>query len=103
MDEEEKMKRLEIIELRTSDMDSKNLVNTLSRFLDDLNKEYENYSIRLYRHLTVKTDWSFHVHHHSKNHTPSPSPVGLRIASALKEFGLVHHSVWWEEKRRKKS
>jgi hypothetical protein len=29
------MKCLEIIELRTSDMDSKNLVNTLSRFLDE--------------------------------------------------------------------
>lgn len=54
------MKRLEIIELRTSDMDS-------------------------------------------KNHTASPSPVGLRIASALKEFGLVHYSVWWEEERREKS
>ena len=94
------MECLEIIELRTSDMDSKNLVNTLSRFLDDLNKEYENYSIRLYRHLTVETDWSFHVHYHSRDHTTSPSPVGLGIASALQEFGLVHHSVWSEEKRR---
>jgi len=97
------MKCLEIIELRTSDMDSKNLDETLIRFIDDLNKEYENYKVRLYRHLTVKTDWSFHVHYHSKGLTASPSPVGLRIASALKEFGLVHHSVWSEEKRREKS
>jgi hypothetical protein len=95
-----KMKCLEIIELRKGNMDSKNLGNTLTRFLDDLNKEYENYSMRLYRHLTVETDWSFHVQYHSRNHTTSPSPVGLRIASALKEFGLVHHSVWSEEKRR---
>ena len=97
------MKCLEIIELRTSDMDAKNLDKTLIRFLDDLDKEYENYKVRLYRHLTVKTDWSFHVHYHSKGLTPSPSPVGLRIASALKEFGLVHHSVWWEEKKEVKN
>lgn len=97
------MKCLEIIELRTSDKDSKNLGKILTRFMDDLNKEYENYSIRLYRHLTVETDWSFHVHYHSRNHTTSPSPVGLGIASALKEFGLVHHSVWSEEKRKEKS
>jgi hypothetical protein len=97
------MKCLEIIELRTSDMDSKKLDKTLVQFIDDLNKEYENYSIRLYRHLTVETDWSFHVHYHSKGLTTSPSTVGLKIASALKEFGLVHHSVWSEEKRREKS
>ena len=94
------MKCLEIIELRTSDMDSKDLEKILVRFMDDLNKEYENYRVQLYRHLTVKTDWSFHVHYHSKGLTTSPSPVGLRIASALQEFGLVHHSVWSEEKRR---
>lgn len=93
------MKCLEIIELRTNDRDSKNLDNTLTRFMDDLNKEYESYRVQLYRNLTVKTDWSFHVHYHSKNHTASPCPVGLRIASALKKFGLVHHSVWWENRR----
>jgi len=96
------MKCLEIIELRTSDMDSKNLDKTLIRFIDDLNKEYQNYRVKLYRHLTVETDWSFHVHYHPKTLTISPSPVGLRIASALQEFGLVHHSVWLEEKRDKK-
>jgi hypothetical protein len=95
-----KMKYLEIIELRTSDMDSKNLGKILIRFMDDLNKEYENYKVQLYRHLTVKTDWSFYVRIQSGIKTTLPSQLGLRIASALKEFGLVHHSVWSEEKRR---
>jgi len=97
------MDYLEIIELRSSNKDYEILSRKLTGFTDDLNKEHENYRVQLYRHLTVKTDWSFHVHYHSRNHTASPSPVGLRIASALKEFGLVHHSVWWEEKRREKS
>jgi len=97
------MKYLEIIELRTSDMDSKNLGKILIRFMDDLNKEYKNYKVQLYRHLTVKTDWSFHVRIQSGIKATLPSQLGLRIASALKEFGLVHHSVWSEEKRREKS
>ena len=46
---------------------------------------------------------SFHVHYHSKGLTTSLSTVGLKIASALKEFGLVHHSVWSEEKSKEKS
>ncbi len=97
------MKCLEIIELRTNDMDSKYLEKILVRFMDDLNKEYENYRVQLYRHLTVKTDWSFHIRIQTGINTTFPSQPGLRIASALKEFGLVHHSVWSEEKRREKS
>ena len=93
------MDYLEIIELRSSNKDYEILGQKLTSFIDDLNKEHENYRVKLYRHLTVKTDWSFHVHYHSRNHTTSPSPVGLRIASALQEFGLVHHSVWSEEKK----
>lgn len=93
-----KMNYLEIIELRSSSKNYKILSEKLTNFTIDLNKEYENYSIRLYRHLKVETDWSIHVQYHSKGLTTSPSPVGLRIASALKEFGLVHYSVWSEEK-----
>ena len=90
------MECLEIIELRSSHKDYKILSKKLTAFVDDLNKEYENYKVQLYRHLTVETDWSFHIHYHSKGPTSSPSPIGLRIASALQEFGLVHHSVWSE-------
>jgi hypothetical protein len=97
------MNYLEIIELRSSNMDSKDLEKILVRFMDDLNKEYENYKVQLYRHLTMKTDWSFHVRIQTGIKTTLPSQPGLRIASALKEFGLVHHSVWSEEKRREKS
>ena len=97
------MNYLEIIELRASNKDYENLSEKLTRFLDDLNKEDENYTVELYRHLTVETDWSFHIQIQTDINFTSPSQLGLRIASALKEFGLVHHSVWSEEKRREKS
>jgi hypothetical protein len=95
------MNNLEIIELRSNNKDYEILSKKLTRFIDDLNKEYENYRVKLYRHLTVVTDWSFHIHIQTEINFTSPSQVGLRISSALQEFGLVHHSVWSEEKRRK--
>ena len=94
------MNYLEIIELRASNKDYENLSKKLTSFIDDLNKEYENYTMKLYRHLTVETDWSFHIQIQTEINFTSPSQLDLRIASALKEFGLVHHSVWSEEKRR---
>jgi hypothetical protein len=94
------MNYLEIIELRSSNKDDEILSQKLTGFIDDLNKEYENYRVKLYRHLTVGTDWSFHLHIQNEINFTSPSQLGLRIASALQEFGLVHHSVWLEEKRR---
>ena len=90
------MNYLEIIELRASHKDYKILSEKLTGFLDDLNKEYENCTVKLYRHLTVGTDWSFHIHIQDEMNLTSPSQLGLRIASALQEFGLVHRSVWSE-------
>lgn len=91
------MNYVEIIECRSSMCDYEILSRKLSAFLHDLNEEYEDCCINLYRHLAVETDWSFHVHYHAKVPLASPSPAGVRIASTLKEFGLVHHSVWSEE------
>jgi hypothetical protein len=95
---EEKMKVLEIIELRSSNKDHESLGEKLNSLINHLNKEIKNYKVKLYRHLLVETDWSFHVQFQTEADTTSPSPLGLRIASVLQEFGLVHHSMWSEEK-----
>jgi hypothetical protein len=44
----------------------------------------------------IDTDFSIHLFHDSKKVEKSGSPLGLRLASALKEFGLVNHSIWIE-------
>ncbi len=51
-------------------------------------------AIRVYRNLTVDTDWSIHLHCQTHGADITRSPLALRLADALKEFGLVHHSVW---------
>ena len=44
----------------------------------------------------IDTDSSIYLYHDSKKVENNGSPWGLRLASALKKFGLVIHSVWVE-------
>ncbi len=95
------MNYLEIIELRSSAENDQLICEKLTNFVEELNVESEDCMVKLFRHLTVKTDWSFHLLVQSESKLESPSPIGLRIISALQEFGLVHHSVWSEKCGRK--
>ncbi len=55
--------------------------------------------MKTYRHTVLETDLSVHLHWDSEMPEPNGSALGLRLAQALKEFGLVDHSVWIEEKK----
>jgi hypothetical protein len=92
------MEYLEIIELRSSQDDCEKFSQQMIRFVDDLKKENVNYEVKLFRCLIVETDWSFHIRVKSETKFTSPSPLSLRLVAALKEFGLVHHSIWLEIK-----
>ncbi len=48
----------------------------------------------MYSHISVETDFSIHIYNNSKRVEISGSALCQRLASALKEFGLVNHSVW---------
>ena len=48
--------------------------------------------------VSIDTNFSIHIFHDSKKIENSGSRLGLRLAAALKEFGLVHHSIWREMK-----
>jgi hypothetical protein len=55
--------------------------------------------MKTYRHAALETDASVHLHWNSEMPEPNGSALGLRLAQALKEFGLIDHSVWVEEKK----
>ena len=90
------MKRLEIIELRTADSNSELLKSKLQELINEVETETKEQSIKSYSHVTIDTDFSIHLIHESETLEPFGSRLGLRITSALREFGLVHHSVWIE-------
>ena len=90
------MKWLEIIELRSVGSDRELLESQLQKLINEVVKETKKQAIKAYSRVMIDTDISIHLFHNSKEVENSGSQLGLCIASALKEFGLVNHSVWVE-------
>ena len=90
------MKWIEVIQLRSVDSNRELLESQLKKLIDKVNKESKMQTIKSYVRVLIDTDFSIHLFHDSKKVENSGSPLGLRLASALKEFGLVNHSIWIE-------
>ena len=90
------MKWLEIIELRSVESNRELLESQLQKLMNEVDKETKKQAIKSFSRVMIDTDFSIHLFHDSKKVENSGSPLGLRLASALKEFGLVNHSIWIE-------
>ena len=90
------MKWLEVIKLRSSGKNSA----TLDGLLMSIGKVAQRglVEMKTYRHAALATDWSVHLYWKPDRPEQDGTALGLRLAQALKEFGLVDHSVWIEEK-----
>ena len=90
------MKWIELIQLRIVDSNRDFLKSQLQKLIDEVNKESKMQTIKSYSRVMIDSDFSIHLFHDSKKVENSGSPLGLRLASALKEYGLVNHSIWLE-------
>ena len=90
------MKWLEVIELRSVGSHREMLESQLQKLLHQLEEEVGEQAVNVYRRVMIDSDLSIHLLHDSAGVEPGGSPLGLRLASSLKEFGLVNHSVWIE-------
>jgi hypothetical protein len=90
------MKWLEIIELRTVDSNRESLESQLQELIDEADMEKEQQTIKAYSHAMVDSDFSIHLFHKTEIVEKAGSRLGLRLASALREFGLVNHNIWIE-------
>ncbi len=90
------MKWLEIIELRSADGNGEKLEPMLNNLINDLDKETKKQGIIAYSRVMIDNNFSIHLTHDTIKVDSSGSQLGLCIASSLKEFGLVNHSVWVE-------
>jgi hypothetical protein len=88
------MKWLEIIELRSVDSNREWLESKLQKLIDQVDKEKKKQAIMAYTRVLIDTDFSIHLFHDSNKVENSGSSLGLRLASALKEFGTINHSIW---------
>lgn len=91
------MKWLEVIKLRAVG----NNEGLLNGFLQGVAKlDYKGLAeMKTYRHAALETDLSMLLHWESERPDQNGSPLGLRLAQALKDFGLIDHSIWIEEEK----
>ena len=88
------MKTIEIITVRLDPRRQDSLLRELRTTLETQRVSDDRVNVEVYRHATVKTDVSVHLLFESFEPDAQPSALGQRLASALKEFGLVSHSLW---------
>jgi hypothetical protein len=97
-DGENMMKWLEVIKLRAAGNDY-GLLEELFREMNKAGQKRGLVEIKTYRHAALETDLSVHLHWKSERPEQNGSALGLRLAQAFKEFGLIDHSIWIEEQK----
>lgn len=85
---------LEIIHIRTTESRSELLIGELTGLLSSIREEADTLTISLFRHAALPADISLHLVHQSDREPPGKSNTGLRISSAMREYGMVDHGVW---------
>jgi len=91
------MKWIEIINLRSAGIPTESIKPKIPRSVAEADQSKNLVSVQVYRHATLDTDLSVHLLFESLRPDIQPSALGQRLASALKAFGLVSHSLWIEE------
>ena len=94
------MRWVEIITLRSPEKIKNQFVDELLNGVRESDSPTDTHKglveIRVYHHSVVETDLSMHIYWKSEPGSQDRSPLGLRLSSALRNLGLLNHSVWVE-------
>ncbi len=90
------MSWLEVIALRSPDHARSEIKQLFNDLVQDLKRDPKNPRIRIYQNHTVLGDYSIHLMHRDTTPDAWGSVLGMSVASSLKAFGLVNHSIWEE-------
>ena len=88
------MHRLEIIHLRLSGESVESLNDRIKTSIHPAGKDTG--ILTLYRRDGLDTDVAVHLHMRVPPGKQGPSDLGCHLATALREYGLVEHTVWEE-------
>ena len=88
------MKWLEIIELRTANRITGELKRSLNELISSARQEHDPPIISIFSSYSINGDYSVHLLHRQQEPGAGGSVLGLRIADALRSFGMVNHQVW---------
>ena len=90
------MRQLEIIHLRSSSERAETLSDQIRKSLRAAETDPE--VVTVYQRKGLETDVAIHIHHIEGFEVNGQSSLGVRLASALKAYGLVEHTLWEEHR-----
>ena len=90
------MIQLEIVHLRSSGEPIESLAELISASIREGGEEAS--TLKLYRRHALETDLAVHILSPDVARKTGPSDLALRLASELRAYGLVEHTVWEELK-----
>ncbi len=90
---------IEIITLRSTGKIRESLIEELLNPVEGGSESGGLTAVKVYRNAWIDTDVSIHLHWRSTEAKQQGSVLGLTLIKILKEFGLVSHSAWVEEKK----
>jgi UDP-N-acetylmuramoylalanine-D-glutamate ligase len=93
------MRLLEIITIRSVGNIPKPLISNLLSQIEQTHTAEKPVAIKMYHHSGVNTDVSIHLHWRSISGSQGKSSLGMMLSHTLRDFGLLNHSIWIEEKQ----
>jgi hypothetical protein len=87
------MKTVEIIHLRLAGDSPEDLMDMVR---ECIGAEINQMEFRFYRNVKLANDLAVHLLREAGGKADGVSDVGIRLASLLKDHGMVSHSVWTE-------
>lgn len=90
------MNWIEVIEIRSLGNNKKKLKSQIQYLLEAVEKEQPEFMMVAYYRSMPDSDFCIHITHCSKIVENEGSELGIQIASALKEYGIVNHRIWIE-------
>jgi len=90
------MKWAEMIMVRSAGSGGDLLETTLKDLINAVAIEIEHEVIRIFRGEKLDSDICIVLFHREERTHTGGSPLGLQLVNALKEVGLVNHTIWNE-------
>ena len=88
------MKTLEIIHLQSGTGSMASLGDQIRESLRGADERPE--IVTVYRRDGLANDLAIHLQHPDRSAAAKPTELGLRLAAALREHGIVEHTLWTE-------
>jgi hypothetical protein len=87
------MKTTEIIHVRLSASVPQSLSEKIWK---SIGPEISAEIFKIFQRDNLESDFAVHIHRNEDYAQCGPSQIGIRLASSLKAYGLVEHTVWKE-------